>query len=219
VEAETIEEAKARGPIFLRTRSRAVTAEDFEQLTRETAPEVARVRCVAAGRGADAGGVRVLIVPAVPMDGGIIRFEDLEPSADLLRRIADQLDRVRLIGTRVIIEPPTYQAVTVVTMLRSRPKVSPARIRDEAMERLAKYFNPICGGPSGDGWPWGRPVQAGDAFGVLQAVPGVDYVEEVLLFGANLATRERGEPTQRVGLDPDSLVFSFQHQVRVRESS
>jgi predicted phage baseplate assembly protein len=219
VEAETIEEAKARGPIFLRTRSRAVTAEDFEQLTRETAPDVARVRCVAAGSGADAGGVRVLIVPAVPMEGGIIRFEDLEPSTELLRRIAEQLDRVRLIGTRVIIEPPTYQAVTVVAMLRSRPKVSPARIRDEAMERLAKYFNPICGGPTGDGWPWGRPVQTGDAFGVLQAVPGVDYVEEVMLFGANLATRERGEPTQRVALEPDSLVFSFQHQVRVRESS
>jgi predicted phage baseplate assembly protein len=217
VEAETIEEAKERGPIFLRTRNRAVTAEDFEQVTRESAPEVARVRCVPAGDEADAGGIRVLIVPAAPMERGVIRFEDLEPPADLLGRIAEQLDRVRLIGTRVSIEPPAYQAVTVVAMLRSKPKVSSTRIREEAMDRLARYFNPICGGPSGDGWPWGRPVQAGDAFGVLQAVPGVDFVEEVLLFGADLATRERGEPVQRVVLDANSLVFSFQHQVRVRE--
>jgi predicted phage baseplate assembly protein len=219
IEAETIEEAKERGPIFLRTRSRAVTAEDFEQLTRQAAPEVARVRCVGATNGPDAGGVRVLIVPAAPMERGIIRFEDLEPSADVLRRIAEQLDRVRLIGTRVTIEPPAYQPVTVVAMLRAAPNVSPVRIRDEATERLGRYFNPICGGPHGDGWPWGRPVQAGDAFGVLQGLPGVDLVEEVLLFGANLATRERGEPTQRVVLDPDSLVFSFQHQIRVKGAS
>jgi hypothetical protein len=119
----------------------------------------------------------------------------------------------------VLIEPPTYQGVTVVTQLRARPQVSTARIREEALERLETYFNPISGGPDGDGWPWGRPAQAGDAFGVLQGLAGVDLVEEVVLFGANLSTRQRGEPTQRVNVGPDSLVLSFQHQVRVREAS
>ena len=64
VDGEDIEKAKVRGPILLRTRSRAVTTEDYEQLAREAAPEVARVRAVAAGDGADAGSVRVLIVPS-----------------------------------------------------------------------------------------------------------------------------------------------------------
>ena len=49
VDGETIEEAKVRGPIQMRTRNRAVTAQDYEQLAREAAPEVARVRCVPAG--------------------------------------------------------------------------------------------------------------------------------------------------------------------------
>ena len=40
-QAETIEEVKLRGPLPLRTRGKAVTAEDFEQLTLEIAPEVA----------------------------------------------------------------------------------------------------------------------------------------------------------------------------------
>ena len=35
---------RARGPIVLRTRSRAVTAEDYELLTKQAAPEVARVQ-------------------------------------------------------------------------------------------------------------------------------------------------------------------------------
>jgi predicted phage baseplate assembly protein len=219
VDGETIEEAKERGPILLRTRGRAVTAEDFEQLTREAAPEVARVRCTTAGSGPDAGAVRVLVTPAAPMHRGRIEFDDLAPSAELLSRIAEHLDRVRLIGTRVLIEPPAYQGVTVVAQVRARPGASAARIRDDALERLESYFNPIVGGPHGDGWPWGRPVQAGDAFAILQGLPGVDIVEEVLLFSANLATRERGEPAQKLVLDSDSLVFSFQHQVRVREGS
>ncbi len=51
VDGETVEEAKVRGPLQMRTRNRAVTAEDYEQLTREAAPDVARVRCVSAGPG------------------------------------------------------------------------------------------------------------------------------------------------------------------------
>ena len=71
VDGEDIENAKVRGPIRLRARGRAVTTEDYEQLAREAAPEVARVRAVAAGDGADAGSVRVLIVPRpCPSSGG-----------------------------------------------------------------------------------------------------------------------------------------------------
>ena len=55
MDGEDIEAAKIRGPILLRTRDRAVTTEDFEHLAREAAPELARVRCVVAGDGADAG--------------------------------------------------------------------------------------------------------------------------------------------------------------------
>ena len=51
VDGEDLENAKQRGPILLRTRARAVTAEDFEQLSREAAPEVGRVRCLCGGRG------------------------------------------------------------------------------------------------------------------------------------------------------------------------
>jgi predicted phage baseplate assembly protein len=217
VDGEDFEAAKQRAPVLLRTRGRAVTAEDYEQLTREAAPEVARVRCVAAGSGPDAGSVRVLVTPAAPMAKGRIRFEDLIPSAEVLARIADYLDRARLIGTRLVIEPPTYQGVTVVAQLRARPKASAARIREAAMERLECYFNPLVGGPDGGGWPWGRPVQSGEAFAVLQGLPGVDLVEDVRLFGANMVTGDRGAPTQRLELDPNSLVFSYQHQVRVGE--
>ena len=39
--------------------------------------------------------------------------------------------------------------------------------------------------------------------------------EDVRLFGANPVTGERGPATARIVLEPDSLVVSYEHQVRV----
>jgi hypothetical protein len=40
-------------------------------------------------------------------------------------------------------------------------------------------------------------------------------VDDVRLFGANPVTGERGKPASKVDLPPDSLVFSYEHQIRV----
>ena len=50
---ESLDDAKLRGPLVLRSRGRAVTAEDFIELTRQVAPEIARVHCVTADTGPD----------------------------------------------------------------------------------------------------------------------------------------------------------------------
>ena len=218
VDPESIDSAKARGPILLRPRTRAVTAEDFEQLTREAAPEVARVACVPAGEGVDAGAVKVLIIPAAPVVRGVIRFEDLVPTLETMEKIKERLEEARLIGTRVLIEPPLYQGVTVVARIQPKARSSAARIREEALEQLNDYLNPLTGGPDGTGWPWGRPVQAGEIFSVLQSVRGVDLVEDVRVFGADPITGDRGQQTPRLELERNSVVFSYAHQLRVEEA-
>jgi predicted phage baseplate assembly protein len=215
VDGESVDEARVRGPLMLRTRSRAVTAEDFEMLTREAAPEVSRVRCFPADTAADAGHVTVCIVPAAGRDADRLRFEDLLPTDSTLAAIADRLEDCRIIGSTVHIEPPTYQGITVVARLRATPRADVERVHVDAVAALHRYFDPLVGGPDRNGWPWGRPVQAGDAFGVLQSTPGVDVVEDVRLFGANPVTGERGAATNRVELARNSLVFSYEHQVQV----
>ncbi|HWM04695.1 MAG TPA: putative baseplate assembly protein, partial [Actinophytocola sp.] len=218
VDGESVEQAKARGPILLRTRSRAVTAEDYEAITQEAAPDVARVRCVTAGDDdTDPGSVRVLIVPAAAEVEGRIDFAELVPGEETLTRITDRLDEVRLIGTRVLVSPPRYRGVTVVARVIARPRLDPSRVRADALEALYGYLNPISGGRFGRGWEFGRPVQAGDVHALLQRVRGVDLVEDVRLFGANPVTGERGEETQRLDVDPHSLIFSFEHHVRVED--
>lgn len=217
VAGESLDAAKARGPLLMRTRSRAVTAEDFEVLTREAAPDIARVRCLVAGEGDVApGSVKVLVVPAAARDRGRIRFEDLLPLPETLERIAARLEEARVVGTSISVEPPMYRGVTVVSRLIARPRVNLNRVREEALDALYEFLNPLSGLENA-GWPFGRPVQAGEVYAVLQRVHGVEMVEDVRVFAANPVTGERGKQTQRLNLEPNSLVFSFEHHVRVEE--
>jgi predicted phage baseplate assembly protein len=214
--AEDIEDAKLRGPLVLRSRGRAVTAEDFVELTKQVAPEIARVHCV----GADGGGVRVLVVPYVAGDDvGKIRREDLIPLAESLDRISAYLDERRLVGTRMVIEPPEYQWITAVNSVRARARYRADDVRREVLRAVYRLFDPLDGGPEGTGWPLGRSVQAHEVNAALARIPGVDMAEEisVQLVPADPATGRRGSAVQRLPLAPTALVFSYEHQVRVRQ--
>ena len=72
LDAETLDEAMFRAKSLLRTRYRAVTADDYEELVRQAFPgRVARVRCLqtalAGGRGGapSPGQVYVMLIPAI----------------------------------------------------------------------------------------------------------------------------------------------------------
>ncbi|MER6069606.1 putative baseplate assembly protein [Streptomyces sp. NPDC001817] len=214
VEGETVANAKLRAPDALRMQERAVTAEDYEIISRQAAPSVRRVRCLPAAEGA--GAVRVLVVPdAVADDGDRLRFEQLIPSDQVLAAITESLDERRLIGTRLVVEPPVYQGVTVVARLATAPEDTD-RVRDAALAALFRYLNPLHGGPDGTGWPFGRPVQYGEIFGLLQRATGNALVEEIRLFAADPITGRRGTPVDRIDVAAGALVFSYQHQVVVQ---
>lgn len=218
-DAETVDQAAGRAPILLRSRGRAVTAEDYEALAREAVPEAARIRCITGGDDTTpAGTVRVLVVPATAQQDGAIAFADLVPPVPLLERLAERLEQVRLIGTKVSVEPPRYRGITVVARLVARPRVDRDRVRRDALAALYRFLNPLPGGGfDGAGWEFGRPVRSGDVYAVLQDVRGVQAVEDIRLFSANPVTGERGAEQTRVELERNSLVFSFEHLVKVED--
>ncbi|WP_317441978.1 putative baseplate assembly protein [Streptomyces collinus] len=215
VAGETLANAKLRAPDALRMQERAVTAEDYEVISRQAAPSVRRVRCLPAAEGG-AGAVRVLVVPDAVADEGDdrLRFEQLIPSDQVLRAITASLDERRLIGTRLVVEPPVYQGVTVVARLAAAPGDT-GRVRAAALAALFRHLNPLHGGPDGTGWPFGRPVQYGEVFGVLQRATGNALIEEIRLFPADPITGRRGAPVDRIDVAAGALVFSYQHQVVV----
>ncbi len=216
-DGEDVENAKLRGPLLLRTRQRAVTPEDYENLARAAAPDIARVHCVPVDDPAGVGGVRVLVVPAVD-DGehASLEFHQLMLGDDVYERVVEYLDQRRTIGARVLVQPPDYVGVTVVTRLRARPKADPRALERDALAALYGYFHPIRGGPDGDGWPFGRTIVGGEVYAVLQRLPGVDFVEEVRLFPADPVERTREPQVDRLDLGPHDLVFSWGHHVMVQ---
>ncbi|MFZ1411898.1 MAG: putative baseplate assembly protein, partial [Micropruina sp.] len=215
-EAETLAEAKARGPLLLRSRGRAVTAADFEELAQDVAPDAARVKCVPES-GATSG-VRLLVVPHVAGDEvGRIRREDLDPPWQILERISNSLDERRLVGTRLLVQPPDYRWLTAVVRLNARPGFDPGALRVEVLRALYRLYHPLLGGPDGTGWPFGRSVQSHEVHAALARIPGVDMSRkvEVVLFPAEADTGTRGEPVDRMDLPETALVYSYEHQVKV----
>jgi predicted phage baseplate assembly protein len=218
-DAEDLENAKNRGPLLLRG-TRAVAVQDYRYQAKDAAKlEIHRVECIEAGKegGPEAGGVRVLIVPAVePDEMSQIEFSLLHPLDEgLATRIRDFLDARRCVGARIVVEPPLYMGISVDAVIRAALRVDPKALEGKALKELYRYFSPLEGGPAGDGWPFGRPIAAGEVFGVLQQVKGVAYVEKAQLYRANPITGQRGDPVDRLDLKANALVFSFKHSVQV----
>lgn len=136
----------------------------------------------------------------------------------MLQRISESLETRRLIGTRVLVTPPDYVWVTAVVSVTARPQHDPQEVRDAVLQALYRHFHPLHGGPDGTGWPFGRHVQAHELHAALASVPGVDMSEEIsiALFPAEAGSGRREKAVQRVDLGPTSLVYSYEHQVRVR---
>lgn len=215
VDGETVDEARERGPLELRSRGRAVTAEDYVHLVRHAAPELARVHCVPVETGPDAPGLRVLVVPAAPTGDPYLDLKDLQLPDDARDRVLAAIEAARVVGFRVAVEPPSYVGIRVDARARARPGADPRTVEQDAVAALYRYFSPLTGGPDGTGWPLGRPVQPGEAHAVLSRVPGIDYVEEVLLLRANPIDRSVSAPQDRIALEPTHVVLSVEHAVVV----
>jgi predicted phage baseplate assembly protein len=215
VDAETIAEAKVRGPMTLRTGQRAVTAGDYERLTLESSIEVARARCLPSDR--NNGSVRLLVVPQVRGDAGRHKLDDFAIAQPLMRRISEHLDAHRVVGTAIEVSTPYYQGVSVAALVQTGTGRPAGLVRQRALEALTRFINPLTGGPDGAGWPFDADINAAAIAQLLETIDGVERVEEALLFEYDLRTGRRlGSGKDIIRLDEHSLFLSAPHQVVVR---
>lgn len=186
-DAESLEQAVLRAPQLLRTRDRAVTAEDFEALTRQAGP-VARVRCLTPPESGNAGTVRLLVVPQVNLEAieQGIHPDQLALNLPLRQQLMTYLDERRLLGVQVQLAEPEYLGVSVQTQVGLEPMYDHPQARQAILSQLRaalyKFLNPITGGPEGQGWPFGRPLYPSDIVALLQQTPGVRFIGPIVLF-------------------------------------
>ena len=216
VDAEIITHARQRASMEIRSRYRAVTAEDFEFMAGEASPRVARAVCIPPR---DGGAVPLHLVPRVYPADRRLDFAELMPEEALLTEVAEYLDERRLIGTTVELKPCRYRGLSVVVNLQARPLADTARVEEDVAHALYTYLNPLVGGnPTGPGagWPFGRALNQGELYGVVHAVDGVEFVRILRLYETNLETGEQSAKPAgtHIVLEPDELMASGLHIVK-----
>jgi predicted phage baseplate assembly protein len=217
VDPESLESARERAALEIRTRYRAVTGEDFVFLAAEASPRVARALCL---EPPDTVGVaRVHIVPRLEPADRQIAFQELMPDEELMGEVKAYLDERRLIGTRVELLPARYRGVSVVVNLQASLRSDPRRVEEDVSHALYTYLNPIVGGALegiGEGWGFGRALNQGELYGVIHAVDGVDFVKILRVYETDMRSGEQQpKPAgSHVALEPDELIASARHIVK-----
>jgi len=210
---ETVEDAVERGPTEqLKTRNRAVTAEDFETLTLESHTGIARAKTLPlfdpVQPTIEVPGVVTVI--AMPKGGGAL-------SQALRDAIRAYLDERRLVTARVYVNAPDYVEVAVQATVAKRPEANADDVRDRVERTLAEFLDPEFGGDPekaatyvaglsderGSGWEFGRAVYLSELYEVMERVPGVDHVESI------------AAPSAAVPLERDQLPVSGAHAITV----
>jgi predicted phage baseplate assembly protein len=216
VDTQTIDAARARAALEIRTRHRAVTAQDYEFLATGASPRVARAVRVQDGE----PGVTLAILPQVDPANRRLSTDELTPDPELLELIARYLDARKPAGSAVRLRPVRFRAVSIVANLEVSPRADAERIERRVTDALYGYLNPLIGGTTnghGAGWPFGRPLNQGELYSVVHATAGVESVRILRLYEVDLSTGKRAaKPAGRqIALAADELIASGEHIVRV----
>jgi predicted phage baseplate assembly protein len=216
VDAEPLEHARQRASMEIRTRYRAVTADDFEFLAGEASPRVARAVCLPPN---DGGPVPLQILPHVYPADRQLRYDELVPDDQLLQDVGEYLDARRLIGTSVQLMPCRFRGLSVVLNLQASPLADPARVEEDVAHALYTYLNPLVGGDAhglGGGWPFGRALNQGELYGIVHAIDGVEFVKILRIYETDMVTGEQSHKPAgtHIVLEPGELIASGQHIVK-----
>lgn len=211
---ESLADAKIRAVGSLRTRDRAVTPEDFEQLA--VAAGVARAKALPL-RHPDFPGVQVPGVVSVVVVPNVPGAAAPTPNAATLRSVCQYLDARRLLTTEVYVVPPRYRVIRVNATLIVEDTVDLAAVQNAAAQSLQRYFDPLVGGEAstltrdGSGWPFGGGIY----YSLVVRRLLVDGVKRIANLTLQLDDDAPAPPCGDLALDPDMLLANGDHAIDV----
>lgn len=150
------------------------------------------------------GTVTVVIIPDM-------RIPEPVPSAHLLQAVSDYICPRRTVCTQVQVIGPTYVVVTVSATVTVVADSNAASVHAAIIATLNAFLDPLTGGPSGNGWPFGRDVYRVEIMQLITEVEGVDYVT-----GLTLAADGASPNCGNLSICAGSLVSPGAHQIAIR---
>jgi Baseplate J-like protein len=192
--AEPIDRVKARGPRTLRHGDRAVAAQDLEDLALAASADVAAATAIVPifnpyslwldpenpiptreHEQVEAGRMGVVIVP------GELGSARPTPSLVLLSHVQDYLVERCPPTADLWVSGPEWIAISVRATVAVISVDEADQVVDRARTALERYLHPLTGGPAGQGWAFGTWPHASDLSALLEAVRGVDHVDDLTL--------------------------------------
>jgi predicted phage baseplate assembly protein len=206
---ESIDEAKRRAPRALKSRCRAVTAEDFEYLAQQAA-NVRRAKALPLFHpmfpGARIPGVvSVIVVP----DADTGKTPNPLPSDATLRTVCAYLDARRLLTTELFVLKPSYQQVAIRGELVAADDADLAQVANAVNQSLLLYFDPLQGGENGQGWPFGGTIHYSRVYHRVFAVDGVASIVTLTIVLDGVAQPGCTD----IPLAANGLLYSTGHEV------
>ena len=197
---ESVADGEAAITRWLRHRDRLVAMEDFTDLTRRTpGVDLGRVETLPLFNPSVSGPpqewpgmVTVMVIPR----SDPVRPKSPLPDRLFLDAVCAWLTPRRLVTTELHVRGPVYVPVWVSIGVVTLPGQVPSIVEQAVTKAVETFLSPLTGGlpeetrddgligarPStGTGWPLGVSLRAQDIEAVATRVPGVRYVDKVLL--------------------------------------
>ena len=111
-----------------------------------------------------------------------------EPTDELRQNVYEFLRERVPICTRLQVLAPQYSAIHLeATVVRGRQsRLDRATVRQNVIKAVRDFLHPTRGGDDGHGWPFGRSIFRSELYAIIEGLPGVDHVRELLLRDAQL---------------------------------
>ncbi len=215
---ETLDAAEIRARKDLSTRSRAVTAADFEWIASQTPTvEVARALVVPLRLPLDASAAVVPVTgtpcgAAVPttaagladtVAAGVVSVivvpqetdPEPTPTPSFLSAVCQYLDPYRLVTTEVYVVPPQYARLcNMQVSVKGQPGYTRAQLQTLVSAQLSTYLHVLTGGDDGTGYPFGDELHIADLIAQVYRVAGIERVDSVT--ASFVRTKSNANPRQ-----------------------
>lgn len=195
---ETVDNLKARAGGVFKSLQRAVTAEDFQWLARESSASVGRAWCLSEKN--QQGEIVIIVIPV--MSSRTSLEEKLVPSRELIRRVNAYLDDRKLVGTKIRVQGPVYRVFNILlTLVFKSDVLDVERLKKSIDASLRSFFHAVIGG-SGEGWDFGRAITGGAILKQLEKVNGILSIDESRLFDV-----DAGVVVDKLALKDDEIPY------------
>lgn len=182
---KTIPEIKAESLLFLKSRYRAVTEDDFRQLAIEATDLLGvKVRRVIVEKAPDENKVVIVLIPDKWK-----QYEELTESEkqgrykELTGYVVDYLNPRTLIGTRIEVKQPVYSDVGIDLKVICHNYAIAEKIEADTKDRILQHLDPFVGGDEKTGWPYRRSLSVYEIAQIVGETDGIKQIKSIMFDG------------------------------------